>query len=255
MRLKVIACKVFLREVSLLAAESDAVLDISYLPQGLHNYPDVLRRRIQEAVDAAEQEAPEPLGLSEPPEAFAGIVLVFGLCSRALCGVRSNTLPLVLPRAHDCIGILLGSRERYRREFAENPGTYWFSPGWVEQAAFPCGAGLETMRRRYAARYGEDNADFLVETERESLKAYNRAALVSWPELDRRRYHDHARQIASEFDWRFEQIPGTKDLLKRVLNGTWTDEDVAIAQAGETFELGSDRDVVKVVGLDGESST
>jgi hypothetical protein len=255
MRLKVIACNVFVREVSLLAAGADAVLDISYLPQGLHNYPDILRRHIQEAVDAAEETPPEPQDLAEPPEPFAGIVLVFGLCSLALCGVRSRRIPLILPRSHDCIGILLGSSRRYREEFAENPGTYWFSPGWIEQSAFPCGRGMETMRERYARRYGEENAEFLVDTERESLRAYSRAALVSWPELDRSRYHEHARRIAADFDWRFEEVPGRKDLLQRVLNGIWNQDDVAVAQPGQTFALGQDHEVVRTVDPGEETPT
>jgi hypothetical protein len=33
----------------------------------------------------------------------------------------------VLPRAHDCVTVLLGSRERYTREHAAAPATYWYS--------------------------------------------------------------------------------------------------------------------------------
>lgn len=247
MRLKVIACNVFLREVSLLAARSESTLDITYIPQGLHNYPDLLRSEIQKEIDEAEAERDGPEALTEPPEEFTAVVLAFGLCSRALCGVRSRTYPLVLPRSHDCIAVLLGSHRRYREEFSENPGTYWFSPGWVEQSTFPCGAGKETLRKRYGEQYGEDNADFLVEHARESLAAYNRAALITWAELDRDAYHERARQVATEFGWRYETVEGSSELLGRVLNGRWEEEDVVIANPGHTFELGGETEVVSVV--------
>ena len=247
MRLKVIACNVFLREISLLAARSETTLDISYIPQGLHNYPDLLRSEIQKEIDEAEAEPEGPEALTEPPESFSGIVLAFGLCSRALCGVRSRKYPLVLPRSHDCIAVLLGSHRRYEQEFNDNPGTYWFSPGWVEQSTFPCGAGKETLRRRYEEQYGEDNAEFLVEHARESLSAYKRAALITWPELDRKAYHERAQQVAKEFGWRFESLEGSSELLARVLNGTWEEKDVVIAEPGHTFEVGNDTEVVSVV--------
>jgi len=38
----------------------------------------------------------------------------------------------VVPRAHDCITLLLGSKERYAKLFGERPGTYWYSAGWLE---------------------------------------------------------------------------------------------------------------------------
>jgi hypothetical protein len=42
---------------------------------------------------------------------------------------------MVVPRAHDCIALLLGSREKYAVYFDAHPGTFYQSPGWVERAA------------------------------------------------------------------------------------------------------------------------
>jgi hypothetical protein len=247
MRLKVIACSVFLRELSLLAARAHPVLDISYVRQGLHDYPDLLQREIQGVIDQAEAEPGGHEALTEPPEDFAGIVLGFGVCSRALCGVTSRRYRLVLPRAHDCIALLLGSQCRYLQEFNAEPGTYWFSPGWVEQSTFPAGTGQDIMRRRYAARYGEENADFLIDHWRSSLSQYRRAALITWDELDRPEYHEHAQASAHAFGWRCEVLRGSEALLERVVNGEWRSDETVIAEPGETFELGTDEEVVKNV--------
>ncbi|MFW5728193.1 MAG: DUF1638 domain-containing protein, partial [Spirochaetota bacterium] len=125
------------------------------------------------------------------------------------------------------------------------------SPGWVEQSTFPCGRGGEILRKRFAEIYGPDNADFLVESERESLSGYTRAALITWPALDRREYHDHANRVARDLGWRVEHFPGSPALMERVLNGTWRDADAVVAEPGHTFALGDEDEVVKVVPCTG----
>lgn len=40
---------------------------------------------------------------------------------------------LVIPRAHDCITLYLGSRQRYLEQFNARPGTYWYSLDYLER--------------------------------------------------------------------------------------------------------------------------
>lgn len=236
MRYRVIACSVFSREVALLGARSDSVVDTVYIRQGLHNYPDLLRAEIQREIDRTEEVLESPDRVARPPEEYAAIILVFGLCSRAVAGLRTRRLPLVIPRTHDCIAILLGSHRRYAEEFAEHPGTYWFSPGWIEQSAFPCGAQCSLMRTRFAELYGDDNAEYLVEMERDALQAYSRAALIYWPELDRERYQRRVDEIARDFGWESVAIPGDTGLLERLLAGRWDADEILVCPAGSTPE-------------------
>ena len=51
MRLKVIACKVLFRELSLIASASKNFIDITYMRQGFHDEPDLLRERVQHEID------------------------------------------------------------------------------------------------------------------------------------------------------------------------------------------------------------
>ncbi len=237
MRYKVIACSVFAREISLLAARSEAILDVTWIRQGLHSYPELLREEIQREIDRAESPIEGPESVARPPEEFDAIILGFGLCSRAVSGLKNTRLPLVIARAHDCIAILLGSHARYKREFDAEPGTYWFSPGWIEQSSFPSGSQCALMESRFAELYGEDNGQYLVELERESLVSYSRAALIVWPELDRQRYRDRAKAIADDFNWKFEVIEGDSGLLGRVLGGEWDEEETALCPPGYTIDV------------------
>ena len=48
MRLKLIACKALSRELSYLSALTDNNIDTTFIRQGYHNAPDVLRRNLQQ---------------------------------------------------------------------------------------------------------------------------------------------------------------------------------------------------------------
>lgn len=255
MRYKVIACSVFFREISLLAARSSAVLDVTWIRQGLHNYPDLLRREVQREIDRTENPEMRPDQVARPPEEYAAIILGFGLCSRAVSGLRTTRLPLILPRAHDCIAILLGSHGRYSREFNAAPGTYWFSPGWIEQSVFPSGSQCALLRSRFAELYDEDNAEYLVELERDSLSSYTRAARIVWPELDRGSYRERVTEIARDFGWEMAELQGDPGMLTRILEGDWREEEVAICTPGHTLEVGEEDDVVACVPVQRETPT
>ena len=247
MRYKVIACRVFNREISLLSAKSSAVIDVVWLRQGLHNYPSLLQEEIQKEIDLAEAPPEGPDSVARPPEEYSAIILGFGLCSRAIAGLKSSRLPIVVPRSHDCIALLLGSHKKYREEFSKAPGTYWFSPGWVEQSAFPCGGGCALLQERFAELYGEDNAEYLVEMERDSLNSYTRAALITWPELDSEEYHLRTQEIAGEFGWELEAMAGDSGFLERILNGDWREGEALVCPPGKSIDVGSEEEVVRLV--------
>jgi hypothetical protein len=123
LRLKALACEVFARQVYAAAAESPCVVDVELLDKGLHRDANELRAALQARIDAV------------PPGRFDAVALVYGLCNRGTEGLIARHAPLVLPRAHDCITLFLGSRQRYLAEFDANPGTYYYSTEWVERGA------------------------------------------------------------------------------------------------------------------------
>ena len=104
MRLQFIVCKVLQREAYLCAARSANVVDVVLMPQGLHNEPDELRRRVQEELNRITDVQDRPYDAS---------LLGYGLCSNGIVGIEAK-IPTVVPRGHDCITLLLGSKERYR---------------------------------------------------------------------------------------------------------------------------------------------
>jgi len=60
------------------------------------------------------------------------VLLGYGLCGRSTGGLAARHIPIVLPRSHDCCGVLLGSRKRFEDIFSAMPSTPFSSGGFVE---------------------------------------------------------------------------------------------------------------------------
>lgn len=231
MYLKVIACEIMVREVCHVVADCPHIVDVDFLDQGYHDYVDTGRASIQARLD------------SLPKGKYDAVLLGYGLCNNLLAGLRANGTPLVVPKAHDCITIFLGSRERYDAEFAATPGTYYYTSGWLECRVRRGGDSMDqTSAHRtqvyesYVRKYGEDNAKYLMDMLHSWSEHYERGALISYPfdkvlELDRK-----VRAIAADRGWRFEELDGDLGLLRRWLSGDWDEDTFLLVQPGQTIK-------------------
>ena len=148
-----IACEVFRPELERLTRAMRNAPEVTYLEQGLHDTPDELRRRVQQAVDALEAKG-ETI-----------IFLAYGLCGRGLTGVTGHTATLILPRVHDCIPVLLGATQEQANESSLGGGTYWLSPGWLRYSQTSFIQNREKRFKEYEERFGTDSAAYLIELE------------------------------------------------------------------------------------------
>ena len=229
-RFHVVSCHVLWRELCYFAAQSPHVFTFDFLQQGLHNTPDVLRAELQKAIDRA-------------PGCDA-ILVGYGLCSNGIEGIVARATPLVVVRAHDCITFLLGSKERYRSYFDAHPGTYWYSPGWIDVSLMPGRDRLDKVRAEYAEKFGEDNADYLVEMEQGWLKKYSNAAYVDLGFGDNEHFKDFTRSCASYLGWACDVMQGSPALVCALLDGTWAPADFLVVKPGETIYATHDDAIV-----------
>jgi hypothetical protein len=56
------------------------------------------------------------------------------------------------------------------------------------------------------------------------LKNYTRLALIHTGPYDMERYRAYSRETAARFGLRFEEIPGSSALIRRLLHGPWEDD-------------------------------
>lgn len=245
MRLKVLACKVLFRELSLIAATSENIIDITYIRQDFHNEPDFLRKNLQNEIDKLDA-ANDPYSYQKNKDNdFDAILLSYGLCSNGISGLSSKRYKLVIPKAHDCITLLLGSKEKYMQYFETHKGIYWYSVGWIENSLMPGKKRYETTRDNYVQNYGEENADYLMEMEQSWFKEYKWCTFIDWWELDNKRHKDYTRQCAEYLSWNYDELSGDSSLIRDFINGNWDADRFISVPPGHTVKPSYDCDVIK----------
>lgn len=245
LRLKLLACKALYREFSLLTAGCGNFIDATYLRQGLHDTPQLLRKSLQDEIDKIDSgedvHSYNPRFLKD----FDSILLVYGLCSNGIAGLSSKKYSLVAPKTDDCIGLLLGSYKKYREYFDKHSGTYWYSPSWIENAYTPSEEMEKARFTEYAEKYGQENAQYLMENEL-MLNNYSRAAYIAWDELPFPEYEEYTKRAAQYYGWEYDKVKGDVSLLKDFVNGNW-DERFLVVPPGGKIEADYEGNVIKAV--------
>jgi hypothetical protein len=226
MRLELICCEVLFREMSAVVARSPHQVDVRFLPKGLHDEGGArMCRKLQECVDEASAREPD------------AVLMGYALCGNGLHGLQARQCPVILPRAHDCIALLMGSREAYNRYFEANPGTYFRSTGWIERGsglepAVRMKTGISTSLDEWIAKYGEDNGRYLFEELNRYQAAYSRLTYIETGLEPDSRFEDQARREAAERGWTFEKIPGSLRIFEALVRGDWNNGDFLTVQPG-----------------------
>ena len=247
MFLKVLACEIAARELYHLAARSKNLIDLELLTQGYHDTPGVGRAEIQKRIDAA------------PAGKYDALILGYGLCSNILLGLTTAHTPLVIPRAHDCITFFLGSKERYQQCFAERPGTYYYTSGWLEfarrrgakgpvwgGASLPASAnfGIQGTYDQWVQKYGEDQAKYLMEEMSRWMANYSHGALIDFEFVRHLNLREQVQQICAQRGWQYAEIPGDLALLQKLVEGQWDQAAVLVVKPGQKVVATFDEKVI-----------
>jgi hypothetical protein len=232
--LSVIACNVLEAEVRQLGADLPHIREFVFMPQGLHNEPVRLQRELQAAIDRAEAD----------PTVDA-IALVYGLCSRGVENLRHPRCPIVIARAHDCVTLFLGSKDRYAQYLKDHPGTYWYSPGWIKSHTPPGPDRTAKLRRDYTEKFGADDADYLMAMEDHWIANYNRAAYVGLGIGETQKDMDYTKHCAACLGWNYDQVQGDPALLRALLTGEWDAQRFLVVPPGHVIRLTADDDIIR----------
>jgi hypothetical protein len=247
-KLKFIGCEIIYREACWLAATTPAQVDVEFLRKGLHDLETVdMVEHVQSAIDAV-----------DPSAGYEAILLGYARCNDGLVGVRARGIPLVIPRAHDCITFFFGSRAAYREYFDGHPGTYYLTTGWSERNiaegadyARPAYGkqgvmgklGLTESYEEMVEKYGKENADFLASTLGDWWKNYNAYLYLTMGVCDETPFIEAGRADAERRGWSFAEKKGSLSLLGRLFNGPW-DDDFVIVPPGARIVVRNDEQVL-----------
>ncbi len=245
MRIKLLGCGVFEPELEALLPLTPHEVDFEPLDAGLHEVPNELRGRLQTAIDRA------------AGEGYDAVALAYGLCGRGTSGLIARGITVVIPRVHDCLTLFLGSREEYRRQFREHPGTYYITPGWftrkmgMDQSGRP---RLWTHEVRdhpsfaeLAERYGEEQAEEIVRFLGSWKRNYSRVAVIDTDCGEIEGCVQLADRIAENLGWSCERLAGDKAMLADLISGDWDEERFVAIQPGQRSETSGDDQVLVAV--------
>ncbi len=253
---KLFACEVLRDEVEhlLLQTPPDRTIEPEWMEMGLHDQPEFLHKELLKRIAACEGKH------------YAAILLLFGLCSRSTAGLTPpSDSRLIVPKAHDCVTLFLGSVQRFQAEHQAEAGTYWFSRGFLHRpdGRMPEFSGLgaagdfvtrpdgtratpEQVRQHFIEEYGEENAEYLMETLVESWKKnYRRAVYLDWPENKHRQAdYQYVCKYAQDNNWIFDTMPVDLRLVKGLLFGPWPESEFLTVLPGEESRETNDEHII-----------
>jgi len=213
---------------------------------GLHDLGASMRPYLQERINAADEDG------------YDAILLGYTLCGRGTEGLSAGKTQIVLPRAHDCIGLLMGNRFHYQEYFDTHPGIYFRSPGWIAfqetgQTLEPAYAsarnktGERCSREELIAQYGEENGSYLFEQFNAFRRHYSGLTYISTGLESEDSFRSRARAEAEKEGWTFEEIKGSLTLLERLVNGEWDAADFLVVPPGATVRGTLGETIVEVI--------
>ena len=221
MHIHIVACRVMTRDLSLLVARSENTVDVTWLPQGLHETPSVLHAGIAGALEDLYGQL-ERKQLKRRPDC---IVLGYGLCSKSIEGIVARDIPIIVPRTDDCIALFLGSERRYLDYFKAYPGTYWLNTSWIENSPEVDADRREQLWAELMEQYDdEDTVEYLLNLGEELVKNYKMVGYITSPTHEVPGNRDRARDYALEHGFEFKEFEGTSEYFERMVAGDFDDE-------------------------------
>jgi hypothetical protein len=233
-RLALLACNVFEDEIALHARGATHIVETRFFEIGLHDRPDQLRATLQENLNAMDARTD-----------IEAVVLAYGLCGRGTAGLRPMHHRLVIPRAHDCITVFMGSKEAYADHQRRCPTCYYYTPGWNRARRVPGPEMFETMRADLALRFDPEDVEFLIESQREQLAMHDTASYLDLGTDNAQSEEAYARQCAKWLGWKFEHLPGDPALLRDLLAGHWDAERFQIIEPGMQLGQAPDETILR----------
>jgi hypothetical protein len=180
------------------AAESPLEVLVAVLELALHNRKNTLQQGIIEAATAMGHHVD-------------ALMLGYGLCGNALENpqelLADAGVPIFIPMdedhpVDDCIGLLIGGRERYYEEQCEVAGTFFMIPGWTYH-----------WKRMFEQEFG----NLSHEMAKRLFKNYERSLMISTPIMSLEDMQQNSKAFNELFGLRTDVCKGTLSILQK----TW----------------------------------
>ncbi len=241
-RVCLITCEIFFREICYFASKNREILDIIFLPKGLHDLGgEKMKKILQEEIDKANEKD------------YSRIILGYALCNNGTVDLKSGKIPIIISKAHDCITIFLGSKEKYQEYFFKNPGTYFHTSGWIERGEpegqyFDSQLGPKQLLEDYIKKYGEENGTYIWKTLNPE-KNYNKIAYISLDIPTSPDFQNLSKKIAQDKNWKWEEIKGNAKFIETLISGPYNKEEFLVVPPYHKIIATNDTNIIDCVKI------
>ena len=124
--------------------------------------------------------------------------------------------------------------------FNDHPGTYFLTSGWIErgsdagelnQISIQHTTGMNRSYEELVQQYGEDNAKYIYE-QLDQTKHYKRVTFIRMGSEPNDSFRLHSKRRAADHKWEFEEVEGDMTMIRRLVNGNWSDADFLVVPPG-----------------------
>jgi hypothetical protein len=242
MRLKLIACEILFREINFVVSCSPHEIDVEFLPKGLHDLgKDGMFGNLFDALSKVEIEN------------YDAVLLGYGLCNGGVVGLKAEKIPIVIPRAHDCITLFMGDRRKYADYFFSNEGVYFQTTGWIERGgeltqkspdSIATKLGINLTKNELIKKYGIEKAEYLYK-KLSGLKHYQKITFIETGVEPDKSFENFTISDAKKKNLKYEKIQGDLSLLKKLVNADWNDNEFLIIKPDQKIYFSYDDNIIK----------
>lgn len=198
MRTTMIVCETLRDEFLFLYKDIGLKANVKWIESGLHNYTQKLHDRLQEAVD----------GITDCDR----VILVFGRCGDSVLNLKNGNFEMIIPKADDCISLLMGSDER-RRDYSKEHAAYYLTDGWIR--------GERNIWVEYlysVEKYGEETARSIADM---MYCNYRTLALLDTGVNPIGQLMEKTREIEKTLNLERKVVPAELTYMRELLTGPW----------------------------------
>lgn len=185
-----------------------------YLEGGFHNHPERMRSHINEI-------------LARETRGFDRALMAMGHCGGVCRELDPIGCELIIPRADDCLSLLMGSMKR-RQKASRQIATYFLTAGWLRHTE-----NLITSFERDCELFGSKQARVIY---RIMLKHYRRFGFIDTGTYDLELEKKKTAPLSSILNIQTESLAGDLSWLRRLLTGPWNPDEFLVLAPGKRLD-------------------